>query len=170
MKRFFLILILILFYSSPTFSDANFKGIICECIKCNKNNKSAKYLKNYDYKVKGYILESKHKSNVYEWFFGFSDDTVWKFSNNYSKYSSSEDFIYWSTNQILYGEKEFLDIRFKLNRKNLKLTIEHIKPKKNTEVRQCFRVQSNQIWMDKLKEIEKSYQNEVNKRLKGNKI
>ena len=147
MKKLFIITLLFLVQSVPSFGNPNGKGLVCKCIVCPPkytNESSTYYLFEYN-KVKEFrIFSFNEKSSIEE--------------IDYERFYLSKDKIQWLS--FSYWNKEF-----NLNRKNLSLKIELSKnDRKISEViRECevlnkndFQIKLNKSLSDLQKLIDKN--------------
>ena len=147
MKKILFIILILILKSVPSYSDTEFKGLLCKCIECNS-----------DKLIRGYIISDI----VSEFIFVISNDKFYTNQNDHHNFNTTVDNILWS-------DSHNIDIRYILNRKNLSLTIRHIKPKNKKEVRQCYRFDKEPFWKE-LSNIQKLYNKNLKNRLKDNKI
>ena len=160
MIKIFFIIIIFLFQTFPAFSNLNEKGIICKCIKCSPN-----YFENLDrYKTKNSLSDigfrfSQSTVVGYE-FYKYNDDILFRKRTGYGNYTTTTERIVWSN--------DF----YKLNRKTLILNI-YGKHNGNiivADTRQCRVFLNEKSFDDGLNILKDKYQNEINKKMKDNKI
>ena len=166
MKKLFLITIILILQSFPSFGNPNGKGLVCKCVVCPKKytKKISTYYLLENNKVKEFkIIEINEKSSIEEienkkGFYVYKDKIVWDKLTNWSFYSN------------LYK-------KFTLNRKNLSLKIEllilnqkNLKNEWDEVILQCEVLNKNDFQIKLNKEIS-NFQKIIDKNLdKDNKI
>jgi hypothetical protein len=165
MKKIFLIIIILLLQSFPSFGNPNGKGLVCKCIVCPK-----KYTK----KISTYYLFENNKVKEFK-IFEFNEKSSIE-EIDYKIFHLFKDKIYWTnfTNWSFYKD---LNTDFTLNRKNLSLKIELLiidqkdySTEKGEVIRQCEVLNKNDFQIKLNKEIS-NFQKIIDKNLdKENKI
>tara|TARA_E500000178_G_C16801484_1_gene652667 strand:+ start:156 stop:671 length:516 start_codon:yes stop_codon:yes gene_type:complete len=167
MKKLFLITIILLLQSFPSFGNPNGKGIICKCEEVQKCPKSGHLFHN-SYITKeeipseiGIIFEKNYATTYYIIIINDKISLLKEPKKYGGKYSfrSTEDIISWNEN---YGNN------ISVNRKTLIYKLKDNMFKK-TYFRKCKSYNSDQLIKEMLNLV-KFHQNNYNKRLSDNKI
>ena len=156
MKKLFLITIILVLQSFPSFGNPNGKGLICKCIDCENTNFT---YQNHEDKELGFLFKN-NKVTKYDFITYNSGGTTWR--------------IFWSERDISY-QLNYLKFGhglksqyYILNRSNLSLRVfEDYTKQKIVKIYQCRILKNEKSFFKKLDLLKNKY-NESNRDIKKN--
>ena len=162
MKKIILLTFILVFQSFSSFGNPNGKGVVCKCIKCDLSHI---FIGTYLIKEKPTEIGFLFKDNVVNIFIiGRKNDKIY-----YYDFEKNKKFRFRVTNEKItwdyYKYRTFI-----LHRKDLKLYNEFkTKDKYYLNIRICS-VHSSQKFHKRMNSIVNKYQNQLNEKLRDNKI